>query len=93
VDALLALTAVLLLGPLRRSTLLASLVGGAAAAAGPLWLNYRDGWPRADGSLVGIALSCVAFLAAASLAWPVLAGRPWLPPGLAAQPLYASGVG
>src|SRR3954454_9002462 len=89
VEALLALTAILLLGPLRRSTLLASLVAGVAAAVGPLWLNYRDGWPRADGSLVGIGFTCIAFLTAALLTWPVLTGRPWLPPGLARP----SGIG
>jgi hypothetical protein len=82
-DALIALAAVLLLGPLRRWVPLASLVGGAAAAAVPLWITFHAGWPRADGgAAIGIGLSCAAFVAGVSLAWPVLTGRPWLPPAL-----------
>lgn len=83
-DALIALVAVLLLGALRDRVPLAGLVGGTAAAGVPLWVTFHGGWPQADGgAAIGIGLSGAAFLAGMSLAWPVLTGRPWLPPGLA----------
>lgn len=76
VEGLLALAVVLLLG-VRRIVALASLVGGLAAAAVPLLLTFHAGWPRAEGgSYIGIGLSCAAFVAAAGLAWPVLAEKP-----------------
>jgi len=78
-EATVALLAVLLLGPFRRWAPLTIVAGGTAAAVGPLWLTFRDGWPREHGSPAGIALSCVACLAAALLIWPALTGRPWLP--------------
>ncbi|HEU5268383.1 MAG TPA: hypothetical protein VFU36_00560 [Jatrophihabitans sp.] len=78
-EATVALIAVLLLGPLRRWAPLTCLIGGAAAAAGPVWLISRDGWPRDHGSPGGIALCCAAFAAGALLIWPALTGRPWLP--------------
>lgn len=81
-EATIALTAVLLLGPVRRWAPVTILVAGAASAAGPLWLTFRDGWPREHGSPSWIALSCVAFAAGALLIWPALTGRPWLPPWL-----------
>jgi hypothetical protein len=75
-EGLLALAAVLLLG-LGRIVALASLVGGLAAAAVPLLVTFHAGWPHAEGgSYIGIGLSCAAFVAAAGLAWPVLAGKP-----------------
>lgn len=79
VEATVALAAVLLLGPFRRWAPLTIAVGGAAAAVGPLWLTFREGWPREHGSPAWIALSCVACLAGALLIWPALTGRPWLP--------------
>jgi hypothetical protein len=78
-EATIALVAVLLLGPLRRWPPLTILAGGAAGAAGPLWLTFRDGWPRVHGSPGWIAMSCVAAVASALLIWPALTGRPWLP--------------
>ena len=79
VEATLALIAVLLLGPLRRWAPLTMLVGGAAAGVGPVWLTFREGWPREHGSPAWIALSCAACAAGALLIWPALTGRPWLP--------------
>ncbi|HEU5268384.1 MAG TPA: hypothetical protein VFU36_00565, partial [Jatrophihabitans sp.] len=65
--------------PPRRRMPLAALVGGAAAAALPLWITFHAGWPRADGGVyIGIGLSSAAFLAGAVLTWPVLTGRPCL---------------
>lgn len=83
-EGLLVLAVVLLLGrQLRRRVPLASLVAGLAAAAVPLLVTFHAGWPRAEGgAYIGIGLSGAAFLAGASLAWPVLTGRPWLPSGL-----------
>lgn len=79
VEATVTLIAVLLLGPIRRWAPLTILVAGAASAAAPFWLTFRDGWPREHGSPAWIALSCAAWAAGALLIWPALTGRTWLP--------------
>jgi len=82
-EAMITLFAVLLLGPLRRWAPVTVLVGGSATAVLPLWLTFRDGWPREHGSPGWIALSCAAFAVGALLIRPVLTGRPYLPAWLA----------